>query len=59
MISGEDDALFPTQAIREVADLIPGAELQTILESGHSPYYEVPETFNRIVDEFLARHVEY
>lgn len=56
VISGEEDALFPTEAIREVAGLIPGAELQTIPGSGHSPYYEVPETFNRIVDEFLARH---
>jgi 3-oxoadipate enol-lactonase len=56
VISGEEDALFPTEAIREIAGLIPGAELQTIPESGHSPYYEVPETFNRIVDEFLARH---
>ena len=56
VISGEEDALFPTQAIREIASLIPGAELQTIPGSGHSPYYEVPETFNRIVDGFLARN---
>ena len=56
VISGEEDALFPTEAIREIAGLIPGAELQTIPGSGHSPYYEVPETFNRIVDEFLAQH---
>jgi len=55
VISGEQDALFPTEAIREIASLIPGAELKTIAGSGHSPYYEVPETFNRIVDEFL-RH---
>ena len=55
VISGEQDTLFPTEAIREIAGLIPGAELQTIPDSGHSPYYEVPETFNRIVDEFLAR----
>lgn len=56
VISGEEDALFPTEAIREIAGLIPGAELETIPGSGHSPYYEVPETFNRIVDEFLERH---
>jgi pimeloyl-ACP methyl ester carboxylesterase len=56
VISGEEDALFPTEAIREIAGLIPGAELQTIPGSGHSPYYEVPEIFNRIVGDFLARH---
>jgi pimeloyl-ACP methyl ester carboxylesterase len=57
VISGEEDSVFPTEAIREIADLIHGAQLETIPESGHSPYYEVPETFNRIVDEFLSRHV--
>ncbi len=56
VISGEEDALFPTEAIREIAELIPGAELQTVPGSGHSPYYEVPELFNRIVDEFISRH---
>jgi pimeloyl-ACP methyl ester carboxylesterase len=56
VLSGEEDALFPTEAIREIAELIPGAELQTIPGSGHSPYYEVPEIFNRIVDEFILRY---
>jgi len=56
VISGEEDKLFPTDSIREIAELIPGAELETIPESGHSPYYEVPDTFNRIVGDFLAKH---
>lgn len=56
VLSGEEDAIFPTEAIREVAGLIPGAELRTIPGSGHSPYYEVPGVFNAIVDEFLAKH---
>jgi pimeloyl-ACP methyl ester carboxylesterase len=57
VISGEEDALFPTQAIREIAELIPDAELKTIPGSGHSPYFEVPEIFNQVVDEFLSRQV--
>jgi len=57
VISGEEDALFPMEAIREIAELIPRAEFETIPGSGHSPYFEVPETFNRVVDEFLARQV--
>ena len=56
VISGEEDSLFPTEAIREIAELIPGAELQTVPGSGHSPYYEVPETFNQMLDDFLARY---
>jgi pimeloyl-ACP methyl ester carboxylesterase len=55
VISGEEDALFPTQAIRGIAELIPGAELKTIPGSGHSPYFEVPDIFNQVVGEFLAR----
>ncbi|HEB90713.1 MAG TPA: alpha/beta fold hydrolase [Deltaproteobacteria bacterium] len=55
VISGEEDPLFPTEAIREVAGLIPGAELETIPGSGHSPYYEMPDRFNRLVDGFLSK----
>ncbi len=57
VISGEEDSLFPTDAIREVAGLIPGAGMETIPGSGHSPYYEVPDRFNRVVDGFLAEHM--
>jgi pimeloyl-ACP methyl ester carboxylesterase len=56
VVASEHDALFPPEAIREVASLIPGAELREIAGSGHSPYFEVPAVFNRIVDDFVARH---
>ena len=55
-MASEHDALFPPEAIREVASLIPGAELREIAGSGHSPYFEVPEVFNRIVDDFVGKH---
>ncbi len=55
VLSGEEDALFPTESIREIAELIPESELKTVPGSGHSPYYEVPQMFNALVDDFLAR----
>lgn len=56
LISGEEDALFPTAAIREIAGLIPGALMHTIPDCGHSPYYEMPEVFNPMVEEFVSQH---
>jgi pimeloyl-ACP methyl ester carboxylesterase len=35
---------------------IPGAEFNLIPEAAHSINWEQPETFNRIVLEFIGRH---
>ena len=56
MVAGERDRVFPVKALREVAALIPGASLVTIPVAGHSPYFEAPEAFNRIVRGFLTLH---
>ena len=56
VLSGGHDPLFPPEVMRHVAGLIPGAELETFPESGHSTYYEEPERFNRIVGAFLDKH---
>ncbi len=58
LITSENDVVFPPAAIREVAALMPGAELIELPEAGHSPYFETPEAFNRAVGEFLQRHGE-
>jgi len=56
LITSENDVVFPPAAIREVAALMPGAELVELPEAGHSPYFETPEAFNRTVGAFLERH---
>ena len=58
IITSENDVVFPPAAIREVAALIPDAELVELSEAGHSPYFETPEAFNRTVGEFLERHIQ-
>ena len=35
---------------------MPHAELAVIGEAGHSPYWEQPDIFNRLLLDFLARH---
>jgi 2-succinyl-6-hydroxy-2,4-cyclohexadiene-1-carboxylate synthase len=54
-IVGADDALFPVEWMRQAAAFLPGATLTVIDDAGHSPYFEQPERWNRVVDEFLAR----
>ncbi len=56
VIACEHDALFPPEAIREVAQAIPGAELYEFAGVGHSSYFEDPGTFNAVVGAFVAKH---
>lgn len=58
LVAGERDAYFPFEAFREVAERIPGAKLVGFPGSGHSPFYEEPEEFNRVVGAFVALHAE-
>jgi pimeloyl-ACP methyl ester carboxylesterase len=47
--------LFPPAVIREVAGLIPGAELIELPGAGHSPYFEMPDAFNETVAAFVNK----
>jgi 3-oxoadipate enol-lactonase len=53
LIGGEHDRLFAPDVLREVAAAIPGARFEQIPTVGHSPYFEAPEEFNRVVAGFL------
>jgi pimeloyl-ACP methyl ester carboxylesterase len=39
-----------------VYDQIPGAELYVFQGAGHLPFSELPEQFNALTLDFLARH---
>jgi 3-oxoadipate enol-lactonase len=54
-IAGAVDPIFPSTALSELADQIPGASLAT-LESGHSPFYECPDAFNALIMRFLVEN---
>lgn len=55
VIAGEHDQLFSPAALREVAALIPNAELREFPGCGHSVYFESAADFNQVVSEFIGR----
>jgi pimeloyl-ACP methyl ester carboxylesterase len=52
-LTGEGDILIPPRLVERVARQIPHAQFVKIPASGHSPYFEKPDVWNRIVLEFL------
>ena len=55
-IAGEEDVVFPPPAAAALANLVPGAKLESVPQTGHSVYFERPEIFNRLVSDFLDAH---
>jgi pimeloyl-ACP methyl ester carboxylesterase len=56
IVVGEADLLSPPAMMRMFARHFPNHELVTIPEAGHAAHWEQPETWNRLVLEFLSRH---
>lgn len=56
LITGTADLVTPPSIMRMIASHVPDNELEIISESGHSPYWEQPELFNRAVLGFVGRH---
>jgi pimeloyl-ACP methyl ester carboxylesterase len=52
MITSDLDRLFPAHAIRSVGPKL-GARVIEVPGAGHSSYFEKPDVFNALVDEFL------
>src|SRR5260370_40047224 len=55
-ISGREDVVFPPRAAAALAKLVPGAQLESVPEVGHSVYFQRPEVFNRVVSNFFEMH---
>jgi len=56
LIWGKNDTITPPMVAEEFHKLIPNSELHWVDKCGHAPMMEVPEEFNKILDEFLAKH---
>lgn len=50
---GEQDTVAPPTVTKALQAKMNGSTLVTFPESGHSPYWEIPEEFNRVVLDFL------
>ena len=55
LIWGNNDTITPPFVGKEFQRLIPNSELHLVDKCGHAPMMEVPEEFNRILSEFLAK----
>ncbi len=53
-IANDEDVQIPPFAADAMSRVIPGALAVHIPDAGHSAYFERPQAFNRIVDEFLT-----
>lgn len=53
-IVGANDPIFPPDVIRSIAAEIPGARVAEMPDTGHSPYFETPDAWNRVALEFLS-----
>lgn len=51
--NGREDRIVLPSAAREMAKIIPGARMQLYEGSGHAPFLEVPEQFNRDLAAFV------
>jgi 2-hydroxy-6-oxonona-2,4-dienedioate hydrolase len=55
LIWGADDRITPPDTAEEFKALLPQAELHFIPRCGHAAMMEQPQTFNRLVENFLKR----
>jgi pimeloyl-ACP methyl ester carboxylesterase len=56
IIRGAEDGLFPVENAQAIAQAQPHATLATLPNTGHLPQQEDPETFLKIVLDWLSRH---
>jgi len=52
-IVGEFDTVAPATVIKGMQAKMTGSTLTTFDDSGHSPYWEIPNRFNQAVLAFL------
>ncbi len=55
LIWGNNDTITPPFVGKEFHKLIPNSELHFIDKCGHAPMMEVPEEFNKLLDDFLTK----
>ena len=56
LVAGEVDQVGHPAGMKRVADMIKGCEFATVSGSGHYPWAENPEEFNRYFFGFLQKH---
>jgi pimeloyl-ACP methyl ester carboxylesterase len=55
LVWGNNDTITPPFVAKEFNKLIPNSELHFIDKCGHAPMMEVPQAFNKILEDFLTK----
>jgi pimeloyl-ACP methyl ester carboxylesterase len=55
VIVGEHDAITPPAKAKEMADLVNGAQLEIVPDSGHLTNLEQPAAFKRLLEQFATK----
>ena len=55
LIWGNNDTITPPFVAKEFNKLIPSSELHFIDKCGHAPMMEVPDEFNKLLEQFLSK----
>lgn len=53
LITGDEDAISPPQAVRAIGDRIPGARVEVLSRCGHWTTFEKPDECNELLKRFL------
>ena len=56
VLAADADLLAPPALMRLMAARIPGCEVATVADAGHSAHWERPQEWNRIVLSFFGRY---
>lgn len=57
MISGEQDPIWPPAALAGLVPAFADARQVVMPGTGHSPYFEQPDAFNRLIAEFFGLRI--
>jgi len=55
-ISGTEDPLFLPEQLSELVPLFQEARIEIVADAGHSPYFEQPSIFNRLLADHINKH---
>jgi pimeloyl-ACP methyl ester carboxylesterase len=59
LIWGKNDTITPPEVAEEFHQLLPNSSLFWIDECGHAPMMEHPQTFNKILEEWMKSVTNY
>ena len=57
LVTGDEDAVSPPQAVRAIAERIPGARVEVLSRCGHWTVYEKPEECSDLLQRFLSQRI--